>query len=44
MELADQFWGTRYGMLSDPLGHSWSLATQKRELNTHELERAARGA
>jgi PhnB protein len=25
--LADQFWGDRYGRLTDPFGHSWSLAT-----------------
>lgn len=27
MALADQFWGDRYGQLSDPFGHTWSLAT-----------------
>jgi len=25
MELADQFWGDRYGQLQDPFGHSWSI-------------------
>lgn len=25
MELADQFWGDRYGQLRDPFGHSWSI-------------------
>jgi len=25
MPLADQFWGARYGKLSDPFGHSWSI-------------------
>ena len=31
MELADQFWGDRYGQLTDPFGHSWSIgATIKR--------------
>ncbi|HXG99779.1 MAG TPA: VOC family protein [Sphingomicrobium sp.] len=25
MELADQFWGDRYGQLSDPFGHRWSI-------------------
>jgi len=29
MEVADQFWGDRYGVLKDPFGHSWSLATPK---------------
>ena len=27
MELADQFWGARYGQLKDPFGHSWSIST-----------------
>ena len=40
LELADQFWGARYGILSDPFGHSWSLATQKREPSPEEMERA----
>jgi PhnB protein len=43
MELADQFWGARYGVLSDPFGHRWSLATQKRELPRAELDAAAKG-
>lgn len=25
MELADQFWGDRYGQLACPFGHSWSI-------------------
>lgn len=25
MELADAFWGDRYGQLRDPFGHSWSI-------------------
>lgn len=43
MELADQFWGARYGVVSDPFGHRWSLATQKRELQRAELDTAAKG-
>ncbi len=27
MAVADQFWGDRYGMIRDPFGHLWSLAT-----------------
>ena len=27
MELADQFWGDRYGQLRDPFGHAWSIAS-----------------
>ncbi|HTU62841.1 MAG TPA: VOC family protein, partial [Polyangiales bacterium] len=43
MELADQFWGARYGVLSDPFGHRWSLATQKRDVSRAELDSAAKG-
>ena len=25
IELADQFWGDRYGQLRDPFGHLWSI-------------------
>ena len=25
IELADQFWGDRYGQLKDPFGHIWSI-------------------
>jgi PhnB protein len=31
MPLADQFWGDRYGQLSDPFGHSWSIAAPVRK-------------
>ena len=27
MELADQFWGDRYGRVRDPFGHLWSVST-----------------
>jgi len=28
MPLDNQFWGDRYGMLKDPFGHKWSLASK----------------
>lgn len=28
MEIADQFWGDRYGHLKDPFGHSWSIGSK----------------
>ena len=28
---ADMFWGDRYGKVTDPYGHSWSLATHKED-------------
>ena len=27
MPLADQFWGDRFGMVKDPYGHVWSIAS-----------------
>ena len=27
MEVADQFWGDRFGSVQDPFGHLWSIAT-----------------
>jgi uncharacterized glyoxalase superfamily protein PhnB len=29
MAPADMFWGDRYGVLLDPFGHQWSIATHK---------------
>jgi PhnB protein len=39
MPLADAFWGARYGRLTDPFGHSWSLATQKEDLTPDEISK-----
>ena len=27
MPVADMFWGDRYGVIQDPYGHLWSIAT-----------------
>jgi PhnB protein len=32
MPIMDAFWGDRYGQLSDPFGHIWSIATHKQDL------------
>lgn len=37
--VADQFWGDRYGKLSDPFGHSWSMATHKEDVAPEEMKR-----
>jgi PhnB protein len=29
MPMADMFWGDRYGLIEDPFGHRWSIATPK---------------
>jgi uncharacterized glyoxalase superfamily protein PhnB len=41
MPLADMFWGDRYGMVEDPFGHNWSIATHLRDVSPEELEKAA---
>src|SRR5712692_9534763 len=35
---ADMFWGDRYGKLTDPFGHSWSLATHKEDVSPEEMK------
>lgn len=35
--LQDMFWGDRYGVVEDPFGHSWSLATHIRDVSPDEL-------
>lgn len=45
MPVADQFWGDRYGVVKDPFGHKWSIATPKPDAprTEAELQDAARG-
>lgn len=40
MPVTDMFWGALYGVLEDPFGHVWSLATQVRDLSPQEIESA----
>ena len=40
MEVADQFWGDRYGSIRDPFGHNWSLATHLRDMTPEEIQAA----
>ncbi len=41
MPVADQFWGDRYGTLTDPFGYSWGIGTHKEDLSPAEMgERA----
>jgi PhnB protein len=37
MPLEDCFWGDRYGILRDPSGHRWSVATRLKDLSPREL-------
>lgn len=40
MPVADMFWGDRYGVLEDPFGHRWSIATHLRDVAYEDLPRA----
>lgn len=42
MPLEDMFWGDRYGVLEDPEGHRWSLATHVRDVAPDDILQAAR--
>jgi uncharacterized glyoxalase superfamily protein PhnB len=44
MPLMDQFWGDRYGLVEDPFGHRWALATHKEDLTPDEMGRRAEAA
>jgi PhnB protein len=37
MPISDAFWGDRYGVVEDPFGHQWSLATHKQDLTPEQL-------
>lgn len=39
MPLMDQFWGDRYGSVTDPFGHKWSLATHVKDLSPEEMKK-----
>jgi PhnB protein len=45
MPVQDMFWGDRYGVVEDPFGHVWSVATpQRAPMSAEELAAAAREA
>ena len=43
MPLADQFWGDRYGVVEDPSGHRWALASHVRDMSPEQMKEAAAG-
>jgi PhnB protein len=44
MPIDDMFWGDRYGIIEDPFGHHWSVATHLRDVKPEELSEAMRSA
>ena len=43
-ELEDMFWGDRFGTVSDPFGHVWSIATHKEDLSEEEMAERSKAA
>lgn len=39
LPLTNQFWGDRYGKLSDPFGHQWALATHVEDVSPEEMKK-----
>jgi uncharacterized glyoxalase superfamily protein PhnB len=37
LPLADMFWGDRYGQVTDPFGHIWSMATHMRDMTPEQM-------
>jgi PhnB protein len=44
MEVADQFWGDRFGTVKDPFGHLWSVATHVEDVPPEEIAERAKAA
>jgi uncharacterized glyoxalase superfamily protein PhnB len=42
MPIANQFWGDRYGVVDDPFGHRWAIATRVEDLTHQEMEQRGR--
>jgi PhnB protein len=41
MPVQDAFWGERYGIVTDPFGHRWSIATPNDELAPSDVRERA---
>jgi PhnB protein len=41
MPVQDCFWGDRYGILIDPFGHRWSIATRIEDLSPRQIQQRA---
>jgi uncharacterized glyoxalase superfamily protein PhnB len=41
LPIADCFWGERYGIVRDPFGHRWSIASRIEDLSPEEVSRRA---
>jgi PhnB protein len=41
MALEDQFWGDRFGKVTDPFGHQWGIATHVEDVAPEEIGKRA---
>jgi PhnB protein len=44
MPMMDAFWGDRYGQVTDPFGHRWSIATHRKDMTPQEMTAAMKEA
>jgi PhnB protein len=44
VEVADQFWGDRFGTVIDPFGHAWSITTHVEDVPPEEMAERAKAA
>ena len=42
--VADMFWGDRWGMVEDPFGNHWQLATHIEDVSPDEMQRRMKAA
>lgn len=42
MPVQDQFWGDRFGKVSDPFGYQWGIATHKEDVSPEEMDRRSK--
>jgi len=44
MPVTEMFWGARYGLVADPFGHLWSIATQVKNLTMDQIRENLKSA
>ena len=44
MPVDDMFWGDRYGLVKDPFGHHWAVATRIKDMSSDEMRKAGQEA
>ncbi len=42
MPVSDTFWGDRYGVVEDPFGHQWAIATHQHDYTPEQIAANAR--